>query len=378
MAGLYIHIPYCHHRCIYCDFYSVGSKSAPWQEFVSRLIGEFQLRCNDFDEDINTLYLGGGTPSQMPTNQLQRLIDSLQNIANDRWRVSEFTIEANPEDITEEYLSILTNIGINRISIGVQTFCDEELKIIGRRHTSSEAIKAIERASKIIKNISIDLIFGLPGQTLKSWKETVNRALNLVPNHISAYSLMREPGTAIDIMLKQKRIEVADETLSLQMFEYLTSTLNKSGFEQYEISNYAQPGYHSVHNLSYWQSKFYMGIGPAAHSYDGLRVRRANNADVKEYIFSDINTDVPHVSEILTDSELLEEYVMTRLRTATGININEAISILGSDLAFLLDSRCKEELVYRPDLLKATEKGYALTHNGVMLADSVITDIGFR
>jgi len=379
MGALYLHVPFCRHRCIYCDFYAVGSLRAPWGAYVDRLLSEARLRLPEVCEPLRTVYIGGGTPSQMPLTMLERLLIGLSSVYGSLFSPVEFTLEANPEDVTPEYVRAIRQLGVNRLSVGVQSLQNAELEIIGRRHTAQQALKCMDNARREIANISVDLMFGLPGQSMQSWKDTLSGILATEPAHLSAYSLMREPGTPLDIMLRQKRIVVAGDALNQQMYRHLTLFLREHGYRHYEISNYSRPGYVSQHNSGYWSGVPYIGLGAGAHSYDGDRVRRANLPDIKGYIASDKGQDVPHTVETLDDTQLREEYVMTRLRTAEGIDMQLCRSKLGEKQAAILARRCKDYAAseYGAALLHETDKGYALTEDGLMLSDSVILAVGF-
>ena len=311
MAGLYIHIPFCTQKCIYCDFLS-GTNLSLREQFIDALIAEMDCYLDFFNEDkIRTIYFGGGTPSLLSVDELKRIYDAIA----ERWDVSEveeFTMECNPDDLSEEYLEALIlspclrgtseaegvgrdntalnsesndNIGlpINRLSIGVQSFVDDELKWLNRRHTATEAIEAVKRAKRAgFKNITIDLMFALPVQTLDSLNYSINKALELGVQHISAYSLMFEPDSKITKLMEQNRLEPLDEDTAADMFDLLSQRLTEAGYEQYEISNYAKLGFESRHNSGYWHGMRYLGLGPSAHSFDGEQ-RWSNVAHTIKY-----------------------------------------------------------------------------------------------
>lgn len=225
MSGIYVHIPFCRHKCIYCDFYSVGARRAPWERLAAAIVREARLRSAEVCGSVRTLYIGGGTPSAMPAELLADMCVRLRELFAEKIQLEEFTVEVNPDDVTEEFAESLLQTGVNRVSMGVQSFHDEELRAIGRRHTAAQAVRACSILSQI-GNLGIDLIFGLPGQTLSSWSDNVARAIELRPQHISAYALMWEPGTPLDIMRRQHRVcEVPDAT-SAQMYEVLRRELS--------------------------------------------------------------------------------------------------------------------------------------------------------
>lgn len=323
MAGIYVHIPFCQRKCSYCDFFSVGAKNAPWGRLVDAILAELSERLPEIaSEKVSTIYIGGGTPSLLPPDQLRRLALALRRTAPE---AEEFTIELNPDDVTPALVSLLCECGINRASMGVQSFVDEELKSVGRRHSADRALQAYHLL-RPIGNVSIDLIFGLPGQTLQSWQYTLKQAIALRPEHISAYSLMWEPGTPLTLLRDQGRVSELPEELCIQMYRLMTEQLTAAGYLHYEVSSYCMPARHSRHNSSYWSGAPYLGLGPAAHSYDGLRTRRANPADIPAYLNrfapqSPNSAPLPpfFTQENLSYEELREEYLLTRLRTAAGI-----------------------------------------------------------
>ena len=270
MAGIYIHIPFCKRRCIYCDFFST-TQSEKKPAYVHALCQELDMR-KDYleDEDIETIYLGGGTPSQLTQEELKEIFSTIYHI----YKVkddAEITLEANPDDLTPEYVAMLRQLPINRISMGIQTFQEETLKLLHRRHTAQQAIEAFERCREAgFQNISIDLMYGLPGETLETWKEDLQQAIDLRPEHISAYHLIYEEDTALWKLREQHQVEEADEDLSVSLFSTLIDKLTEAGYQHYEISNFCLPGLHSRHNSSYWTGKKYLGCGPSAHSFNEI------------------------------------------------------------------------------------------------------------
>ena len=371
MAGLYIHIPFCTQKCIYCDFLS-GTNLSLREQFINALIAEMDHYLDFFDSDpMRTIYFGGGTPSLLSVAELQRIYDAIAQ----RWDISaveEFTIECNPDDLTEEYLLQLRSLPINRLSIGVQSFCDDELQWLNRRHTALEAIKAVERAKYVgFENITIDLMFALPVQTLKSLNYSIDKALELDVQHISAYSLMFEPDSKITKLMELDRLQPLDEDVSADMFDLLSKRLTEAGYEQYEISNYAKVGFESRHNSGYWHGMRYLGLGPSAHSFDGEK-RWSNIAHTIKY-----NAQLGHmydsrIVEILTDDERFNELVFTALRTKIGVDLLDLRSKFG-------DKRCDK-------LLKQAQKyidngkmhigdgRLSLTRSGIYISDSIISD----
>ncbi|MCR5533653.1 MAG: radical SAM family heme chaperone HemW [Bacteroidaceae bacterium] len=367
-GGIYIHVPFCQSRCIYCDFYST-TYGAEWKRsYVDSLKREMQLR----REEINTsrvpsLYIGGGTPSQLPSLLLVEVFRAIcDNFALSE--DAEVTIEANPDDVTPEWLSALSQTPVNRISMGVQTFSDSLLRFLNRRHTSRQAIEAVRLCQDAgYSNISLDLIYGLPGQTLKDWKSDVKQLLSLDVPHLSAYALSYEEGTVLSKMLQEGSVNEASDELSWQMYEYLMDETAVTGMQHYEISNFAMPGMHSRHNSSYWDGSPYLGLGPGAHSYDGDRIRRSNNTSLKEYVQA--TNDVPHQEEILTPEELYDELVMTRLRTASGLPLS---FLAPKQKDYCL--RMAKPHIGNGNLLQE-RNALRLSRKGIFVSNSIISDL---
>lgn len=378
MSGLYIHIPFCRRKCIYCDFYSLGARNAPWREFVDALLSEFSVRRGEFINDsggvgFSTLYIGGGTPSLIPSQEWERLVAGLRHDV-DFGMIEEFTFEVNPDDVTAELVARLRGAGVNRVSMGIQSFDDGELRRLGRRHTARQAEEAYRLLGEI-GNVSIDLMFGLPGQTLDSWRSTLDRALDLRPEHISAYTLMWEEGTALSVMRRQGRIDEMPEGLNIAMYQLLTEKLRSAGYEHYEISNYALPGFHSRHNSSYWTGSPYLGLGPGAHSYDGVRTRRANPVDLSGYVkhFRDGGGTPFFEEERLSDEELREEMIMTGLRMARGIDLHEFRERFGGASEERLLRQAAMHL--RSGNLTKSAASLSLTEQGMFLLDAITVDL---
>lgn len=373
MAGLYLHIPYCRRKCIYCDFYSGGDRRAKWHELTDACLAELQSRIDEVSDGFETLYLGGGTPSLYPDGELMRLTSGLRHICGTRWNVSEATIELNPDDVTAERVGMWREAGFNRFSLGVQSFCDEELAAIRRRHDAATALRAMDLLMQTGCDVSVDLMYALPGQSMRSWQHSLDTVASMKPQHISAYALMYEDGTALTALEKQGKIRRASDEEYLAMYRALTDTLSNAGYEHYEISNFALPGHRSRHNSSYWQGSPYIGLGPAAHSYDGLRTRRANDADIEGYLSSG-GIDVPHHTEHLDDAMLLDEYLLTRLRVCDGFAIDDFRSRFGDTATGKLIASVQQEMQHGGMLMTA-EGTVRLTRQGVMTSDSIILDI---
>ena len=321
MAGLYIHIPFCRSRCVYCGFYSTTALGLR-QKYVDALCCELKMRKGELGirNDIHTVYLGGGTPSQLTITQLRQLFDTLlkyNKVAED----AEFTIECNPDDVTKTFVEGLQTLPVNRISMGAQTFDDVRLKFLHRRHTVSQVVLAVERLRKAgYTNISIDLMYGLPGETLNDWEADITQALSLDIEHLSAYCLMIEEDTPLHQMLQDGKITETDEELERQMYETLIDRLKAAGYEHYEISNFAKPGYRSRHNSSYWDGTPYIGIGAAAHSFD-IHTRSWNVSDLHQYIKSIEQGERLFEEEQLDEDTRYNDTITVALRTCEGLDL---------------------------------------------------------
>lgn len=320
MAGIYIHVPFCKKKCLYCDFYSIGisTKISEYPIFIEK---ELSLRKHLIaNEQIDTIYFGGGTPSQLSPNQIAIIIDSIAKTFTIS-KNAEITIEVNPDDISTMLLQGYRSSGINRISIGTQSFIDDELRFLGRRHSAQAAKEAITTSLKSgFENISIDLIYGLPNSSIDSWRYSLTKAFSLDIKHLSCYHLTFEEGTVFGRRLKDGRMEEVDESVSIQQFDLLQELSNKNGYTHYEVSNLAKEGYHSRHNTSYWKGIHYLGLGPAAHSYNGLR-REWNPDSYSEWI-KGIESEKPALqSEILDERTRFNESLLTHLRTIWGLNL---------------------------------------------------------
>jgi len=319
MAGIYLHIPFCRKRCHYCDFFKSTDLSQK-ARLLEGLRKELESRASELDsEEISTIYLGGGTPSVLLIDELKDILQTIRqnyNVAPD----AEITMEANPDDLSQAILSVLREIGFNRLSMGVQSFSESDLKLMNRRHGVMQAVQSVKWAKTAgFTNISIDLIYGLPNQTLEEWERNVRIAVELDVQHISAYNLTYHEGTVFYDRLKKGILKELPDELSLQQFELLISILKDAGFEHYEISNFCKPGLYSQHNSSYWKSKKYLGIGPSAHSFD-LITRRWNVSSVSGYLDGVENNKPYSESEILTEQDRFNDYIITGLRTIWGIS----------------------------------------------------------
>lgn len=371
MAGIYIHIPFCKSRCIYCGFYSTTLLDLR-KKYINAVCREMELRKNYIREPFSTIYLGGGTPSLLDEAELTKLFLYINNVY-DVDRNAEITMECNPDDITPEFTNMLNRLPINRVSMGAQTFADSRLRLLHRRHNSDEvkhAVKLLREAG--IKNISIDLMFGFPDESLSQWKEDISAALALNVEHISAYSLMYEEDTPLWKMLDTGKVKEIDEELSLTMFKELVCQLTDAGYEHYEISNFARPGYRSRHNSSYWHQVPYIGLGAAAHSFD-LNSRQWNVADLKLYIEEINNGIIPMEREELDNDTTFNDIITTALRTSDGIDLNAMETRLGKKYRNTLISAAGKHI--EQGLLEIRHDRLRLTSEGIFISDMVMSDL---
>jgi oxygen-independent coproporphyrinogen-3 oxidase len=371
MAGIYLHIPFCRKRCHYCDFFKSTDLSQK-ARLLEGLKKELVSRATELaSEEINTIYLGGGTPSVLMIDELE---DLLQNIRQN-YRVSpeaEITMEANPDDLSQAILSALREIGFNRLSMGVQSFSESDLKLMNRRHGVMQAIQSVKWAKKAgFSNISIDLIYGLPNQTLEEWERNVRIAVELDVQHISAYNLTYHEGTVFYDRLKKGILKELPDELSLQQFEMLISILKKAGFEHYEISNFCKPGLYSQHNSSYWKSKKYLGIGPSAHSFD-LVTRRWNVSSVSGYLDGVENNKPYSETEILTEQDRYNDYIITGLRTIWGTS-EELIKAEFSDQYLIHFQKTRDAYLHSGHVIETSGK-ICLSPEGLFISDQIMAD----
>jgi oxygen-independent coproporphyrinogen-3 oxidase len=372
MAGIYIHIPYCRQACRYCDFHFVVSV---WQkkELMPFILREIEERKDYLEnERIDSIYFGGGTPSVLESAEIENILETIYLF----YPVSaeaEISFEANPEDLKKEYLKNLKKSGINRLSIGIQSFQDSDLELMHRIHNADQAISSVNDALEIgFDNISIDLIYGIPRQEPGVWKKNLETALSLGIQHFSAYHLTYEPGTIFDHWRKKGRINPVPEEDSISQFKLLINSAIQKGFEHYEISNFALPGYYSQHNSGYWQQKKYMGIGPSAHSYNS-ESRRWNFSNNKKYIENFISGSDYFETEILTPDDLYNEFVMTSLRMMRGITLGQIKDQFGEKKAEYFKSGIKK---FESSGHVVAEQGvYRLEGEGILIADHIIAGV---
>lgn len=367
MAGLYLHIPFCESRCIYCGFFS-STLLEEREHYVDALCKEMVLKKDYLEEPVSTIYLGGGTPSMLTASQLAKLFQQIYrvfSITSD----TEVTLECNPDDVTDAFAQMLTALPVNRISMGAQTFSDERLRFLRRRHKATDVHQAIRRLRHVgIDNISIDLMFGFPDETLADWECDITEALFLHVEHLSAYSLMYEEGTPLFRLLQQGRVSEIDEELYRQMYDMLIDRLAAAGYEHYEISNFARPGRHSRHNSSYWTAVPYLGLGAAAHSYDHS-TRSWNVADITQYIQAIHKGRLPQTVEQIDAATRYDDLIVTALRTREGIDLS---TMETPQAAYLL--RCAKPFLNHGEL-QLSNHHLRLTRQGIYISDSIMADL---
>lgn len=372
MAGIYLHIPFCKTRCIYCDFYST-TRSEWTDRYVEALCTELTRRKDYLQgEPVHTIYMGGGTPSQLSEEHFRKLFHTLQQVYGLE-QCHEITLEANPDDLTEEYTAMLKTLPFNRISMGIQTFHEDTLRLLHRRHTGAQAIRAVELCRKAgFQNISIDLIYGLPGENDFRWNQDLQQAIQLQVEHISAYHLTYEEGTPLYDMLHQHSVQEVDEESSLRFFTSLMDTLKDAGYEHYEISNFCKPGFHSRHNTAYWQGIAYLGCGPSAHSFNGSS-RQWNKASLSAYMNGIEQDTCIYETEQLDVYTRYNECVMTGLRTQKGISLKQLHHTFGMQLK---DYCLRNAKVYlKNGQLEIQNEYLRLTRSGIFISDSIMSDL---
>ena len=375
MAGLYIHIPFCASRCIYCGFYST-TKTNLQDKYVEALCKEMDLRRNELisaNQNINTIYIGGGTPSQLSLANITKIFTHIYDVWGPRVDTEEVTIECNPDDITDEFAKAIASLPINRVSMGAQTFNDDRLKFLHRRHCSDEVRSAVSRLQKYgIKNISIDLMFGFPDESIDDWASDIDEAISLGVQHISAYSLMYEEGTTLFNLLNQNKVKTIDKETSLEMYNMLIDRLSSAGYEQYEISNFAKPEFQSKHNSSYWHDIPYIGIGASAHSYD-IKSRHWNISDITKYISSIESCTLPFEEEIIDKNTKYDDLITTAMRTREGIDIEKLKADFGNDLYTYFMNEADKHI--NNGTLQNVNGRISLTRKGLFVSDDIMSDL---
>lgn len=370
MSGIYIHIPFCKQACYYCDFHFSASLKLK-DKMVQALKNELLFRKDEMNEKVESIYFGGGTPSILDVDK----ISSLLKVIYRNYTVSghpEITLEANPDDLTTEKIKALSSTRINRLSIGIQSFFDDDLQFMNRAHTAKEAITSVRSALKYFKNITIDLIYGVPGMDDDKWKKNLQIAFDLEVPHISAYALTVEDRTALAHFIKKGKYPPVEEETARKHFQILKEEAKKHNFIQYEISNFGKEGFFSKHNTSYWQGKSYLGIGPSAHSFKGDQ-RSWNISSNSKYIKAIQQGKLPSEWEKLSLTDQYNEMIMTGLRTIWGVSADETEKRFGKEFTTKLLNRSQKYI--ERDLLKIEKKTLRLTEKGEFLSDGIVADL---
>ena len=371
MSGIYIHIPFCKQACHYCDFHFSTSMKKK-DEMVLALAKEIEMRKSEFeDEVVETIYFGGGTPSRLQITDLRLQLDSIY----ENYTVAknpEITLEANPDDLSNDYLMGLSKIGINRLSIGIQSFFEDDLKRMNRAHNSAEAKECLQEATKYFDNISVDLIYGIPGMSNEKWLKNIEMALSFNIPHISSYALTVEPKTALHSFIQKGIIPQPEEDVAQEHFQILLDKLAENDFIHYELSNFGKENYFSKNNSSYWLGKKYIGIGPSAHSYDGEK-RGWNVSNNALYLKSISENKVPIETETLTKTDRYNEYIMTGLRTIWGVSLDRIATEFGNTYLDYLNKQSQKYL--EDNLLFVDENILRTTKKGKFLSDGIASDL---
>ena len=370
MSGIYLHIPFCKKACHYCNFHF--STSMRYRDnMVNAIRQEIRLRKQDAKLPVETIYFGGGTPSVLTSQQLQVLLNEIYN-QFDVIEKSEITLEANPDDLSPAYILDLQKMGINRLSIGVQSFLDDELTLMNRAHNASQALSSIMHAKKEFDNVSIDLLFGNPNTTLDDWKRNLDHALQLEVPHISSYALTLEPKTALERFVNKGVVSLLDEKVVEAQFLHLVDTLTVAGYDHYELSSFGKPGYHSQNNTGYWQGKTYLGIGPSAHGFDGNQ-RYWNVSNNASYLKQIAKEELPQTIEKLSVVDRYNESIMIGLRASWGVSLQAMENDLGLRYRQHLEKQAKRFV--DEGLLHIENNALKTTRKGAFLADGISADL---
>src|SRR5690554_834016 len=380
-AALYIHIPFCKQACHYCNYHFSTSLKKKG-ELVQAICGELRMRKDELNVTVETIYFGGGTPSLLSSDELRQILETVYS----NYTISknpEITLEANPDDLLDVSLSMveglkttklqsLKNLGINRLSIGVQSFFEEDLTLMNRAHNALEALSCIKEAKKYFENISIDLIYGIPGMSTKRWLKNLEIALELDVPHLSCYALTIEPKTALKKFIEKGIVPPIDEEVAQQHFEILLEVTENAGYDNYEFSNFGRPGFHSRNNTAYWEEQPYLGIGPSAHSYD-VDSRSWNVENNTRYIKSIMAGELPSESEVLSKENKYNEYIMTGLRTKKGVSLKKIEEDFGMEfLEYLMEQAFKP---LRDEILILENENLRISKKAKFVVDGIASDL---
>lgn len=370
---IYIHIPFCKQKCSYCNFHFSTSLKLK-EDMLSSIIKEFSLRHQELEnKKLDSLYFGGGTPSILEAKEIGKIVDE----ANRYFEFNpdmELTLEANPDDLNASFLKEIKNIGVNRLSIGTQSFFEDDLKLMNRAHTASEAESSIKRAQDFgLENISVDLIYGSPTSTMEQWKQNLAKIIELQVPHVSSYALTIEPKTILDNWITQQKVKSPDEAFQNDAFFFMSEFLKENGFDHYEISNFGKPNFHSKHNSSYWEYKEYLGIGPSAHSYDGANLRSWNVANNIKYIKSLSENQLPIERENLNENDRYNEMLMIGLRTQKGVDLTRFKNSFFSEMISTFESSIQQKI--KEGILKIEDNRLIIPEQHWFMADGIASDL---
>ncbi|MEZ4779739.1 MAG: radical SAM family heme chaperone HemW [Flavobacteriaceae bacterium] len=370
MAGIYLHIPFCKQACYYCDFhFSTSHKNK--ERMVDAICKELSLRKGEISGEIQTIYFGGGTPSLLSEEELNQIFETIfQHFSVSK--KAEITLEANPDDLSKDRIIQLSNSPINRLSIGVQSFFEEDLKLMNRAHNTEEALQCIELAKAHFSNITIDLIYGMPNMTNERWLQNLGKAFELEVPHISCYALTVERKTALKTFIDKGIVAPVEDEVAQSHHQILVTETEKRGFVNYEFSNFGKPGFESQNNVAYWLGKSYLGVGPSAHSYDG-KTRSWNVANNSKYLSGIEQNELPLERETLSKKDRYNEYVMTRLRTMWGIQLSEVEDQFGKKYRTYLEQQAKMHI--KNKLLSVENGSLKVTQQGKFLSDGIASDL---
>ncbi len=364
MANIYIHYPFCKKACHYCNFH-FSTKLKNQVIVFEGMLKEIELRSNEIKSPIESIYFGGGSPSLMDANYIEKILNKIIK----KYKVKsnlEVTLELNPDDFSTYYLNKIKSFGVNRISLGVQSFDEFDMKLLNRNHSPYQSIKALDNISSLYDNFSLDLIYGIPYSSIEKWKNNIKVALEYKPPHLSCYSLTIEPKTRLNYKVLKGEIELLDEKHVEKQYNYLVEKLELNGYKNYEFSSFALPGYHSINNSNYWNGKSYIGIGPSAHSYDGKFTRSWNISNNIKYTKAIIDNQLPSNKEKLNKNDLYNEFIMTGLRKEDGISLKKVNSLFGENYKNYLIKQIEKHINnknidFNGELIKISKKAKFLT-----------------
>lgn len=364
MAGIYFHFPFCRQACHYCNFH-FSTQLKYQDEMLQAFEKEIELRADELSAELESIYFGGGSPSLLSPKS----VEHLNNVVIKKFKSHEnieITIEVNPDDVSYDYLKALKSAGINRLSIGIQSFSDAELRLMNRIHNADQGIKTLDWTAQLFNNFSLDLIYGTPSSDLSSWKNNLNQALSFDVPHLSSYALTVEPKTVLAHQVKNKEVQLPDDEWVKIQYDWMVDTMEEAGYENYEFSNFSKPGFNAVNNANYWKGKAYIGIGPAAHSFDGKRKRSWNPSNNIKYLKSIQQGILPAQFENLNTHEAFNEYLMTALRTSWGVSLQKINQTFGGHYSNYLEKQVENHLIdqrlyWDGDALKVSKSAKFLT-----------------